>query len=215
MDDLGKRDKKRLKPRPAKWLLFRFFLSFLFGLLLWEIFQPSYSKLLVSASQWFLSQAKQGEETSLRLEGDIIFFIPLGPVSEGKKEADFMVKGRYIRSIQYNSMIFLTLILFTPGVRPIKRALELLIGLLLLSMAQVFSILIGVKSFYASEFDQYSIVNYGSWEKYIYGFLNQFFTLGKFAFPFAIWMLFTYREIVWHLTGTMPEGKQRKRRKKD
>jgi len=215
MDGLGKGGEKKVKPRSVRWLFLRFFLSFTFSLLLWEIFQPSYSKLLVSVSQWFLFQAKQGEETSLRLQEDIIFFIPLGPVSEGKKETDFMVKGRYVRSIHYNSMIFLTLILFTPGVRPIKRALELLIGLLLLFMAQVFSILIGVKFYYASELGQYSMVNYGSWGKNIYGFLNQFFTLGKFAFPFAIWMLFTYREIVWYLTGTKPEGKQRKRRKRD
>jgi len=215
MDGLGKGGEKRVKPRPVKWFFLRFFLSFLFGLFLWEIFQPSYSKLLISTSQWLLTPAKQGEETSLRLKGDILFFIPLGPVSEGKKEADFMVTGRYIRSTHYNSMIFLTLILFTPGVRPIKRALELLIGLLLLFMAQVFSILIGVKFYYASEFGQYSVINYGSWEKNIYGFLMQFFTLGKFAFPFAIWMLFTYREIVWYLTGTKPEEKQRRRRKRN
>lgn len=203
-----------MKPRPVKRPFLRFFLSFLFGFLLWEIFQPSYSKLLISASQWFLSQAKQGEETSLRFEGDILFFIPLGPVSKGKKESDFMVTGIYIRSIQYNSMIFLSLILFTPGVRPIKRLLELLIGLLLLFMAQVLSILIGVKFYYASQFGQYSMAHYGSWERNIYGFFNQFFMLGKFAFPFALWMLFTYREIVGYLTGTKPGKKQRERRKR-
>jgi hypothetical protein len=203
-----------VKPRPLKRLFLRFFLSFLFGLLLWEIFQVSYSKLLISTSQWFLSHAKKGEETSLKLEGDILFFIPLGPVSKGKKEADFMVSGIYIRSIQYNSMIFLSLILFTPGLRPIKRFLTLLIGLLLLFMVQVLSIRIGVKFYYASQFGQYSLAHYGSWGKNIYGFLIQFFMLGKFAFPFAIWVLFTYREIVWYLTGTKPGKRQGERRKK-
>jgi len=47
-----------------------------------------------------------------------------------------------------------------------------------------------------------------------YAFLKQFFELiRRFAFPFAIWMLFTYKETIGYLTGTRSEEKPRKKRK--
>jgi len=91
----------------------------------------------------------------------------------------------------------------------------LVAGFALLFLTHVLNILVQVKFFYAIQLGGYSPVPYGPWERNIYAFLKQFFELvGRFAFPFAIWMLFTYRETIGYLTGTESEKHPRKKRKK-
>jgi hypothetical protein len=112
-------------------------------------------------------------------------------------------------------VIFFALILFTPGLGLGKRIGALVAGLALLFLTQVFTVLVQVKFFYALQLGEYSRLHYGPWAQSIYAFLKQFFELiGRFAFPFAIWMLFTYKETIGYLTGAPSEGKPRKKRKK-
>jgi hypothetical protein len=191
-----------VKPRTVKWLFLKFFLFLIVGLILWTYFQLSYSKLLISASQVVLSWTEKGEETSLRLQRNMILFIPLGLVSKEKKEADVPVGGRDVRSIHYNSVILFALIFFTPGISLGKRGWVLILGFALLFFTQVLTVVVQVKFFYAFQLSQYSVIHYGSWGRNIYGFLKQFFELvGRFSFPFVIWMGFTYREVRGFLTG--------------
>jgi len=127
----------------------------------------------------------------------------------------YSVGMREVRDLHYNSVIFFALILFSPGIRPGKRVWVLVIGLLVLFFTQVLTVLVQVKFFYALQLGEYGRIHYGPWERNTYAFLKQFFELiGRFAFPFATWMLFTYKETIGYLTETLSEEKPHKKRKK-
>ena len=191
-----------MKPESLKSLLLKGLICLLVGAALWVFLRPSYSKLLVSVSQEMLSwiQGEGKEKTSLRLEGDMIVYIPVGLISGDKKSV--LAGKRDIRDIHYNSVILFALILFSPGLRLRKRGWVLPAGLALLFLTQVLTVLVQTKFMYALQLGEYSRAHYGAWDRNIYAFLKQFFELiGRFAFPFAIWVLFTYRETIGYLTG--------------
>jgi hypothetical protein len=203
-----------MKTEPLKFLLLKGLLFLVVGLILWIYLQPSYSKLLVSVSQelvsWFQGESK--EKTSIRLQGNMIFYIPLGLISSEKKSV--FALGRDVRDIHYNSVILFALILFSPGLGFGKRGWVLMAGLALLFLTQVLTVLIQAKFIYVFQLGEYSRTHYVGWDRNIYAFLKQFFELiGRFSFPFAIWMLFTYRETTEYLAGTI-EAKPHRRRKR-
>jgi hypothetical protein len=192
-----------MKPESLKSLLLKGLIFLLIGSALWIFFRPFYSKLLISVSQEMLSwiQGEGKEKTSLRLEGDMIVYIPVGLISGDKKSV--LAGKRDVRDIHYNSVILFALILFSPGLGLRKRGRALLAGLALLFLTQVLTVLVQTKFMYAYQLGEYSRAHYGAWDRNIYAFLKQFFELiGRFAFPFAIWMLFTYRETTAYLVGT-------------
>ncbi len=202
-----------MKPKPLKLLLLKGFFFLIIGLMLWIYLQPSYSKLLASVSQelysWFQGEGKK--KTSIRLQGNMILYIPEGLISDEKKSIP--VGRRDARSIHYNSVILFALILFSPGLRIGKKSWVLTGGLGLLFLTHVITVLVQAKFLYIFQLADPGGIRYGAWERNIWGFLKQFFELiGRFSFPFAIWMLFTYRETIEYLTGP-EEVKPRKRRK--
>ncbi len=200
-----------MSPRPLKWLLLKGFLFLVIGLILWVLIQPSYSRLIVSVSQKSLSWIESREKTSLRLQGDNIVYIPVGRASKEQKTVP--AGRRDVRDLHYNSVIFFALILLSPSLPLAKRMRALVLGLLILFLTQVLTVLVQVQFFYALQLGDYSRIHYTPWEKNLYAFLKQFFELvGRFAFPFAIWMLFTYRETVNFLTQAPSEKKQEKER---
>ena len=202
-----------MSPKIPKRLLLKGFLFLLTGLALWVLVQSSYSRLLVSVSQMFLPAVEKSEETSIRLQENMIVYVPVGLATKEQKSVP--AGKREIRDLHYNSVILFALILFSPGLAPGKRAWVLVTGLLLLFFTQVLTVLVQIKFFYALQLGEYSRIHYGPWERNLYAFLKQFFELiGRFAFPFAIWMLFTYQETIGYLTGTESEKKPRKKRKK-
>jgi hypothetical protein len=203
-----------MKEKPLKLLLLKGLLFLIVGLMLWIYFQPSYSKLLVSVSQELVSwlQGEGKEKTSIRLQGNMILYIPLGLIS-GEKDS-ILAGGRDVRDIHYNSVILFALILFSPGLGFGKRGWVLMAGLPLLFLTQVLTVLVQAKFIYAFQLGEYSRVHYGAWDRNIYAFLKQFFELiGRFSFPFAIWMLFTYKETIGYLAGAK-EAQPHKRRKR-
>jgi len=200
--------------RPLKRLLLKGFLFLILSLVLWVyVLQPPYSRLLVSVSQKVHSWIEKKEKTLIQLQGDMIVFVPLGLATHEQK--GIPAGKRDVRELDYNSVILITLILFSPGLGGGKRMLVFVAGFALLFLTQVLNVLVQVKFFYVLQLGEYSRISYGPWERNIYAFLKQFFELiGRFAFPFAIWMLFTYRETIGYLTGTESEKNPRKKRKK-
>jgi len=191
-----------MKPESLKSLLLKGLVFLLIGSALWIFFRPFYSKLLVSVSQEMLSliQGEGKEKTSLKLERDMIVYIPVGLISGEKKST--LAGKRDVRDIHYNSVILFVLILFSPGLGLRKRGWALLTGLVLLFFTQVLTVLIQAKFMYVFQLGEYSKAHYGAWDRNIYAFLKQFFELiGRFSFPIAIWMLFTYRETTEYLAG--------------
>ena len=124
---------------------------------------------------------KKEKGISIRLQKSNIVYVPLGLIAKGQKPVQGM---REVRDLHYNSVIFLALILFSPGIRLGKRVWVLVIGLLLLFFTQVLTVLVQVKFFYALQLGEYSRIHYGPWERNTYAFLKQFFELiGRFSFP--------------------------------
>ena len=202
-----------MSPKPPKWLLLKGLLFLIFGLALWILVQPSYSRLLVSVSQMFLSATERNEKTSIRLQENMIVYVPVGLLTNEQKSVP--AGKREIRDLHYNSVILFALILFSPGLAFGKRMWVLVAGLLLLFFTQVLTVLVQIKFLYALQLGEYSRIHYGPWERNMAAFLKQFFELiGRFAFPFAIWMLFTYKETIGYLTETASEKKPLKKRKK-
>ncbi len=202
-----------MKAKPLKWLFLKGFFSLFLGLVLWVfLFEPPYSKLLVSASQSLVATVEKDESTSVRLQGTNIIYIPIGLVSKGQKAIQAM---RDVRELDYNSVILFALVLFSPGLALVKRVWVFMAGFALLFLTQLVNILIQVKFLYALQLGEYSRLHYGTWERNIYAFLKQFFELiGRFAFPFAIWMFFTYKETVGYLVKAEPGIEPRRRKKK-
>ncbi len=201
-----------MSPRPLKWLLLKGFFFLVLGLLLWVLVQSSYSQFLVSVSQRVLSGIETGEKTSVRLQGNSIVYVPVGLAAGGGKPVP--AGKRDVRDLHYNSVIFFALILFTPGLGLGRRMGALVVGLALLFLTQVLTVVVQVKFFYALQLGEYSRLHYGPWAQNIYAFLKQFFELiGRFAFPFAIWMLLTYKETTAYLTGALSEERARGRKK--
>ena len=200
--------------RPLKRLLLKGFLFLVLSLLLWVyVLQPPYSRLLVSVSQKVHSWVEKKEKTLIQLQGDMIVFVPQGLATQEQK--GIPAGKRDVRELDYNSVILITLILFSPGLRAGKRMLVLVAGFALLFLTHVLNVLVQVKFFYALQLGGYGQIPYGPWERNIYAFLKQFFELiGRFAFPFAIWMLFTYKETTGYLTGAESEKKPHKKRKR-
>jgi len=202
-----------MSPRPLRRLLLKGMLFLGFGLILWVLTQPSYSRLLVFVSQRVLSVIETDEKTSVQLQENNIIYVPVG-LATGEQKAVPAGK-REVRDLHYNSVILFALILFSPGLGLGKRVAVLVAGLALLFLTQVVTVLVQVKFFYALQLGEYSRLHYGPWSRNIYAFLKQFFELiGRFAFPFAIWLLFTYKETIDYLTGTPSEEKPRKERKR-
>ncbi len=203
-----------MKPESLKSLLLKGLIFLLIGSALWIFFRPSYSKLLISVSQEMLSwiQGEGKEKTSLRLEGDMIVYVPVGIISGDKRSV--LAGKRDVRDVHYNSVILFALILFSPGLSLGKRGWVLTAGLALLFLTQVLTVLVQTKFMYVFQLGEYSRSHYGAWDRNIYAFLKQFFELiGRFSFPFAIWMLFTYRETIGYLAGEK-KGKPPKRKKR-
>jgi hypothetical protein len=202
-----------MRPKPLKGLVLKGFLFLALGLVLWVIVQPAYSRLLVRVSQAALSWTGEREKTSIRLENSMILYVPVGLAEKGGKAVP--AGKREVRDLHYNSVILFALVLFSPGLRARKRMGILAAGLLVLFATQVATVLVQVKFFYAYQLGEYSRMAYGPWERNVYAFLKQFFELvGRFAFPFAIWMFFTYRETIAYLTGSESEKHPGKKRKK-
>jgi hypothetical protein len=203
-----------MKPKPLKLLLLKGFFFLIIGLILWIYLQPSYSKLLASVSQelhsWFLVDGK--EKTWIRVQGNMILYIPQGLISREKENIPVGMKD--VRTIHYNSVILFALILFSPGLGIRKRGWVFIAGMVLLFLSQVITVLVQAKFSYVFQLGEYSGIRYGAWDRNVSAFLKQFFELiGRLAFPFTIWMLFTYKETIGYLTGT-EEVKPRKRRKR-
>jgi len=197
--------------RPLKGLLLRGVFFLILGLALWVYVQPAYSRILVTVSQKLLFWTEKDEKTSVRLQENHIVYVPMGLVSKGQKTVQGM---REVREIHCNSVIFFALALFSPGLGLGKRMWVLAAGLLLLFFTQVLTVFVQVKFLYALQLGEYSRIHYGLWEKNIYAFLKQFSELiGRYAFPFAIWMLLTYKETLGYLTGPQSEGKSPKKKK--
>ncbi|MGD0915448.1 MAG: exosortase H-associated membrane protein [Thermodesulfobacteriota bacterium] len=203
-----------MKLEPLKLLLLKGLLFLIIGLVLWIYLQPSYSKLIVSVSQEVVTwlQGEGMEKTWIGLQGNMILYIPRGLIA-GEKKNIFAWK-RDIRDIHYNSVILFALILFSPGLGFGKRGWVLMAGLTLLFLIQVLTVLVQAKFIYVFQMGEYSRAHYRAWDRNIIAFLKQFLELiGKFSFPFAIWMLFTYKETTGYLAGAR-EAKPRKRRKR-
>ena len=202
-----------MKPKPLKLLLLKGFFCLVIGLLLWVMLQPSYSTVIASVSERLYSRVQSGdkEKTLIRIQGNMIAYIPRGLVSSGKENIPVGMKD--VRSLTYNSVILFALVFFSPGLGIAKRGWVLLAGLSLLFLTQVITVLIQVKFAYVFQLGGYGGIHYGAWTRNITGFLKQFFELvGRFSFPFAIWMLFTYRETIEYLTGTEEAKTHRKRK---
>ncbi len=202
-----------MSPGPLRPLLLKGMLFLGLGLLLWVLVQPIYSRLLVTVSQGVLSAIEKDETTFIQLQGNNIVYVPVGLAT--KEQKPIPAGKREVRDLHYNSVILFALVLFSPGLGLGKRAVVLVAGLALLFLTQVLTVLVQVKFFYALQLGEYSRLHYGPWSRNVYAFLKQFFELiGRFAFPFAIWMLFTYKETIGYLTGTPTEERPRKRKKK-
>jgi hypothetical protein len=201
-----------MSPKPFKGLLLRGLLFLILGLILWIYLEPNYSRLLASVSQEVLSWVEGKERTSIRIQDEMIIYVPLQWEDPGKK--GIPAGKRDVRDLHYNSVILFALILFTPGLSFVKRGWVLLIGLGLLFFTQVLTVLVQIKFFYAYQLGEYSRIHYGILEKNLYVFLKQFFELiGRFAFPFVIWLLFTYKETVDYLVEGRRESKHKKKKK--
>lgn len=192
-----------MKPRPLKLLLLKGLLFLMVGLMLWIYLQPSYSRLLASVSQkvysWFHGEGK--EKISIGLRGNMILFIPRGLISGDQKNVP--VGRKDVRDFHYNSVILFALILFSPRLGFRKRVWVLMAGLVLLFLTQVITVLVQAKFLYVFKLGEYGGIRYGVWDRNVWAFLKQFFELiGKFSFPFAIWMFFTYRETIGYLAET-------------
>jgi hypothetical protein len=192
-----------MKPKPLKLLLLKGLLFLVIGLMLWVCLQSYYSSLLISVSQelhsWFQGEGK--EKTSIRHRGNMILYIPRGLIL-GEKQSP-PVGMRDVRDIHYNSVILFALILFSPGLGLRKRIWTLMAGLVLLFITQVMTVLVQAKFLYVFQLGEYGGIRYGAWDRNVWAFLKQFFELiGRFAFPFAIWILLTYRETTGYLAGT-------------
>jgi len=156
--------------RPLKRLLLRGFLFLILSLILWVyVLQPPYSKLLVSVSQKVHSWIEKKEKTLIQLQGDQIVFVPQGVATQEQK--GIPAGKRDVRELDYNAVILLTLILFSPGLRAGKRMLVLMAGFALLFLTHVLNVLVQVKFFYALQLGGYSQIPYGPWERNIYAFL--------------------------------------------
>jgi len=205
-----------MKTEPLKFLLLKGLIFLIAGLVLWIYLQPSYSRVLVSVSQGMVSwlEKKDGEGTSIRLQENMIVYIPSGLMPGGEKIG---VAGRRdVRDIHYNSVILFALVLFSPGLALRKRAWILGAGMVLLFLTQVLTVLVQIKFMYVIQLGEYSRAHYGAWDRNIWAFLKQFFELiGRFAFPFAIWMLLTYPETTGYLTGHGEASPKKKKRGKD
>lgn len=152
------------------------------GMVIWIYLQPSYSKLLVWASQKAISWVENKEKTSIILEGNKVIYTPLRLDLRDKKSG--MVGKRDIREVHYNSVILFALILFSSRLSLEKRIWVLITGHTLLFLTQVFTILVQAKFFYAIQLGEYSQMHYGQFSRNLFTFLKQFFELiGRFSFP--------------------------------
>lgn len=205
-----------MKTEPLKFLLLKGLIFLVVGLILWIYLQPSCSKILVSVSQELVSwlEKKGREGTSIRLQENMIVYIPSGLMPGGEKIG--VAGQRDVREIHYNSVILFALILFSPGLALRKRVWVLGVGMILLFLTQVLTVLVQVKFMYVFQLGEYSRAHYGAWDRNIWAFLKQFFELiGRFAFPFAIWILFTFRETTGYLMGEKEAAPKKKKKEKD
>ncbi len=203
-----------MKPKSLNLLVLKGFFCLVMGLLFWVVLQPSYSKLIASVSEKMYPWVQGGdkENTLIRIKGNMIAYIPRGLISSGKENIPVGMKD--VRGITYNSVILFALIFFSPGLGVGKKIWVFMAGLSLLFLTQVITVLVQVKFAFIFQLGEYSGIHYGAWTRNITGFLKQFFELvGRFSFPFAIWMFFTYRETIEYLTGReeiIPQGKRKR-----
>ena len=102
-----------------------------------------------------------------------------------------------LTEIHFNTIVFLALCLALP--RPwSRRQLErLAMGWSVLYLSQALNLLLHVKFLYASAFGAWSLQNYSTVARNVFGFLQYATDLpGRFAFPFAIWLGFNWDQVM-------------------
>jgi hypothetical protein len=110
-------------------------------------------------------------------------------VRRADMRTDSVVPTVALTEIHFNTIVFLALCLALPRPWSRKQLERLVMGWSVLYLTQSLNLLFHVKFLYASAFGAWSLQQYSTVARNVFGFLQYATDLpGRFAFPFAIWI---------------------------
>jgi hypothetical protein len=187
-----------MRPRINPWWFLVRLVAFLIATyFLWAPLAPAYAKFLLRASRvgvWLTEltvEPAQRTQLLMNLERSptaIFFYQPqLFPLR------GLDPQGIPAEWVMANLVLLVPLMLATPSATWWLRIGKLLLALAVALVLQVADIVVGIKSFYASNFPGL----WGPWATEVYQFLDAFFqSWDTQLFPFAIWAGINFRQLL-------------------
>jgi len=118
-------------------------------------------------------------------------------VRRADMRTDSVVPTVALTEIHFNTIVFLALCLALPRPWSRKQLERLVMGWSVLYLTQSLNLLFHVKFLYASAFGAWSLQQYSTVARNVFGFLQYATDLpGRFAFPFAIWIGFNWDQVM-------------------
>jgi hypothetical protein len=178
------------------------------GMLLWMVMRPALDAGVSRTAQILVRAFEYPRVTRLIVDQHAVQV----------RRSDFR-SGSAIPTVGLTEIHFSTIVLLALSLslnRPFSRhRLErLFMAWVVLFFLQSLNLVFHVKCIYAIQLGEWSVLNYTSFARNVFGFLQYFTDLpGRFAAPFLLWMGFNW-DAVTELIGTRPPPKSKSKKKK-
>ncbi len=173
-------------PRIDWRLALRAFAGFVVGVVLWVLLSPVYDRVVAAGAESIMRAFEKPKVTRLRLAADNFTTVDRADFDPRSKRP-----GISIRDLTFN--IVLLIALFAASSRPFtdRNIGGFLVAAVILALTHIFGVVTEVMSIYVAKLGLWSTVNYGEFDRNLWGVLNHFYRLVlMYAIAFALWWIF-------------------------
>jgi hypothetical protein len=156
------------------------------GVVLWVLLSPVYDRVVAAGAESIMRAFEKPKVTRLRLAADNFTTVDRADFDPRSKRP-----GISIRDLTFN--IVLLIALFAASSRPFtdRNIGGFLVAAVILALTHIFGVVTEVMSIYVAKLGLWSTVNYGEFDRNLWGVLNHFYRLVlMYAIAFALWWIF-------------------------
>ena len=181
----------RADPTDHRLFVRRMAVAAVVALVVWALLRPALDGAVTSFAQLLIRAYEHPKVTGL------VVVDHRAEVRRADLRSDSALPTVALTEIHFNTIVFLALCLALPRPWSRKQLERLVMGWSLLYLSQSLNLLFHVKFLYASAFGAWSLQTYSAVARNVVGFLQYATDLpGRFAFPFAIWLGFSWDQVM-------------------
>jgi hypothetical protein len=172
---------------PIDWrLALRAFAGFVAGVVLWVLLSPVYDRAVAAGAESLMRSFEKPKVTRLRLAADNFTTVDREDFDPRSKRPAIS-----IRDLTFNIVLLIALFAALPRPFSDRNIGGFLVASVILGFTHVFGVITEVMSIYVAKLGLWSTVNYGEFDRNLWGVLNHFYRLVlMYAIAFALWWIF-------------------------